>query len=104
MNRSAVKHSVRVAIVGYRCAADIRHCLDALSGSSYRDFEIHVCENGGGDAYRDLVHELAPFAVSASASVKPSDPRAVVQTRTGTLSSGQKLFLHEASDNLGYAG
>lgn len=109
-SRTSLKSSVRVAIVGYRCAADIRSCLDSLTRSSHKDFEVHVCENGGAEAYRDLVHELSSLAGPTDLtgptepSMSPSAAGAIVQTRTGTLASGQKLAVHQASGNLGYAG
>src|SRR4051794_20927254 len=94
---------VCVLIVGYRCAADIRNCLESLSLSSHAAFEVHVCENGGAEAYRELLDELAPLAAVRRA-VEPPRSRSVVETRIGQLGSGQRLYLHQARDNLGYAG
>jgi GT2 family glycosyltransferase len=45
---------IAVAIVGYRNAQDISACLAALARSSHDDFEIVICENGGGEAFEVL--------------------------------------------------
>ena len=72
---------VAVCIVGYRNAEDIRGCLGALAESTYSDFEVQICENGGPDAYALLVEAL--------------------QKR---LTGGQSVTIIEAPGNLGYAG
>lgn len=72
---------VAVCIVGYRNAADIVRCLEALERSTHRDFEVQICENGGSDAYRALTDAL---------------PK--------TLAGGQSVAVTEAATNLGYAG
>jgi Predicted glycosyltransferases len=69
-----------VAMVGYRNAQDILACLQALSVSTYSDFEILICENGGEEAFRQL--------------------RAVLPSR---LSGGQVVRAFQAKSNLGYA-
>jgi GT2 family glycosyltransferase len=48
---------VVVCIVGFRNPGEVAACLDALARSDHRDFEVVICENGGG-APRD---ELAAF-------------------------------------------
>ncbi len=72
---------IAVAIVGYRNAADIARCLEALATSTYADFEVVICENGGPDAYEALVAAI---------------PNA--------LASGQGVRTVLAERNLGYAG
>ena len=71
---------VAVVIVGYRNASDIVRCLAALEKSSYRNFEIVICENGGGEAFAALQSQL---------------PRA--------LANGQTVKLIMAPGNRGYA-
>ena len=75
--------SVRVAvcIVGFRNPDDIAACLEALAGSTYEDFQVVICENGGEPAYRALVERLP-----------------------ATLPGGQPVAIHLAPGNLGYAG
>jgi GT2 family glycosyltransferase len=72
---------VAVCIVGFRNTDDVRHCLAALGSSSYSDFEVVICENGGEEAYRSLAAALAPV-----------------------LPGGQKVTIVLAEGNLGYAG
>lgn len=71
---------VAVCIVGYRNFGDVRQCLKALSKSTYAEFEVIICENGGNAAYRVLVDEMTPF-----------------------LASGQRITTISAPDNPGYA-
>jgi GT2 family glycosyltransferase len=72
---------VAILIVAYRNAEDVSRCLQALATSSYRDFEVVICENGGADAFRRLL-EIAP----------PSLP------------GGQIVSTYQADGNLGFAG
>jgi len=71
---------VVVVIVGYNNAGDISRCADALEKSTYRDFEIVICENSGD----------AGFAALQSA----------IPT---VLSGGQPVKLIKAPSNGGYA-
>jgi GT2 family glycosyltransferase len=72
---------VAVAIVGFRNADDIAHCLAALGRSTYADFEVAIFENGGEAAYAALT--------------------AILPT---TLEGGQPVHVELAPRNLGYAG
>ena len=72
---------VAVAIVGFRNREDILRCLRALSRSTYANFEVAICENGGREAFADLI--------------------AVLPTN---LPDGQPVRAVEAGGNLGYAG
>ena len=72
---------VAVCIVGYRNSEDIAACLSALAESTYSDFEVRICENGGAYAYGALVEALP-----------------------NRLSAGQTVTILEAPGNLGYAG
>jgi N-acetylglucosaminyl-diphospho-decaprenol L-rhamnosyltransferase len=71
---------VAVVIVGYNNAADISRCVAALEQSTYRDFEIVICENGGDAAFAAL--------------------QAVI---TVLLPGGQHVSLIKAPSNGGYA-
>jgi len=79
-SRSAALH-VAVVIVSYKSAADIAGCLRALELSTYPDFRVVVCENGGPEAYDRL--------------------KAALPAR---LAAGQPVEVLLAPDNLGYAG
>ena len=51
---------VAVTIVGYRNVHDIVRCVTALANSTYADFEIVICENGGSVAFEALRTRLPP--------------------------------------------
>ena len=76
----SIKH-VAVVIVGFRNSADISSCLNALARSTYRDFEVVICENGGSAAFADLQRAIPTL-----------------------LPSGQQVRAFEAPKNLGFAG
>ena len=71
---------ISVVIVGFRNPGDVERCLAALSHSSYKEFDVFVCENGGEEAY-DALDSL---------------PR--------QLKGGQMVEFYKASTNLGFAG
>ena len=73
--------SVAVAIVGYRNPDDLVRCIAALQASTYQDYQVVICENGGEAAYQALQRCLPT-----------------------TLRGGQPLQLIQAPDNLGFAG
>ena len=50
---------VVIAIVATDEAKNIVGCLGSLNNSSYRDFSVIVCENGGLDAFDRDVKEVA---------------------------------------------
>lgn len=72
---------VVVCIVGFRNPDDISSCLQALEQSTYGDFEVAICENGGAAAFEAL------------SAVLPS-----------VLKGGQLVRAMLAAANLGYAG
>lgn len=72
---------VVICIVGFRNPDDIVACLAELARSTYADFEIVVCENGGEAAFEALLRLVPP-----------------------RLASGQAVKIIKATSNLGYAG
>ena len=72
---------VVVAIVGYRNLDDIRRCAAALASSTYTNFEVVICENGGS-------------AGQGRAGCRPG-------ARPPWWSA---ITVIEAAENLGYAG
>lgn len=72
---------VAVCIVSFRNPADVARCLEGLSKSEWRDFEVVICENGGAAAFEAL-----------SARIPQSLPQ------------GQPVRAVLADGNLGYAG
>lgn len=65
--------SVATTIVSYRSAEDICALLDALAQQTHRDLSVQVCENGGAQAYDDLLQALEAGAMP---SQQPSRIRA----------------------------
>ena len=72
---------VAVVVVGFGNCEDILRCLSALALSTYDNFEIVICENGGERARQELMRRA------------PSH-----------LPSGQPLRLVSDGRNLGFAG
>lgn len=72
---------VAITIVGFRNLPDIQACLVALAESTYRDFEVVICENGGDAAFTHLTQALRQ-----------------------RLPSGQAVRVVQAPGNVGYAG
>lgn len=72
---------IAVCIVAFRDAPQIVACLEALGRSDFPDFQVVICENGGAQAYADLVARV-PL----------------------TLAGGQAVTTYRAEGNLGYAG
>jgi GT2 family glycosyltransferase len=72
---------VAICIVGFRNEDDIAACLEALALSTYADFQVVVCENGGRAAYDRLLARV---------------PK--------RLPGGQPVRVQLAPGNLGYAG
>jgi N-acetylglucosaminyl-diphospho-decaprenol L-rhamnosyltransferase len=71
---------VAIAIVGFRNCGDIVRCMAALERSTYQDFEVVICENGGPAAYESLTAALGTH-----------------------LAYGQKITVLESQTNGGYA-
>jgi GT2 family glycosyltransferase len=95
---------VVVILVTYKNGADAKACLASLERSTYRNFEVHICENGGRDAFRDLTAQFGREAVLQDAPGQ-RDLSRILETWRGVLpDGGQTLFLHSAAGNLGYAG
>ena len=72
---------VVIVIVGFRNAGDIQRCLAAIGSSTYEDFEVVICENGGREAFEALA--------------------AAIPAR---LPGGQAVTMLLAPSNLGFAG
>jgi GT2 family glycosyltransferase len=97
---------VVVVVVGFDCTADVLNCLESLQASTYRDFEIHICENGGSKAFGELVAALSKrFALALPAAAMPVADDRIAETRSDRLPpDGTPLVVHRAQANLGYAG
>ena len=90
---------VWIIIVGYRNADEVETCLRAVSLQSYADWGVVVCENGGGDAFLDLVRTLR-----GSPPSEVADMPCEIRRGSKSLIGSRRCVLLEAVDNLGYAG
>lgn len=56
-----VSSAIPIIIVGFRNPTDIDRCLSALSRMGQApSFEVFICENGGPEAYKELVSNYHP--------------------------------------------
>jgi GT2 family glycosyltransferase len=83
---------VSVGIVSFRNSDDVVHCLEALSGQTFRAFDVVVCENGGAEAYAAL-RSRAPATLPGGQSV-----RLVQAPGNGGFASGVNICLRAAPD------
>ena len=81
-----------VVIVAYRNPADVLTCLQALAGSTYEQFEVVICENGGPEAFEALQAQL-PSALPGGQPV-----RAVLAPGNLGYAGGVNLGLRQAPD------
>jgi N-acetylglucosaminyl-diphospho-decaprenol L-rhamnosyltransferase len=102
---------VAVLIVGYNNPDDVAHCLAALSRAAASPrFDIFICENGGLEAYhelmRNLVEETACYAAAegADAQGEPASAPFLATRRLKLVSRHANVVVGCADDNLGYAG
>src|SRR4051812_404076 len=63
---------VAICIVAFRNPDDVNVCLKALARSTYTDFEVVICENGGTEAYERLT-ALLPTALPGGQTVRAVD-------------------------------
>ena len=93
-----------IAIVGYRNADDVANCVAALSRAAEKNFLVSICENGGREAYRDLIFALEKLVEPANSAQKILDDR-VADIWSGRLLQGnQRIRIYRAKSNIGYAG
>jgi N-acetylglucosaminyl-diphospho-decaprenol L-rhamnosyltransferase len=97
---------VIVIVVGFECAADIVRCLKSLQKSTYRAFEIHICENGGSEAFDELIGALSKgFSLALPTIPTAASDARIAETRADRLGpEGPPIVVHRAEANLGYAG
>jgi N-acetylglucosaminyl-diphospho-decaprenol L-rhamnosyltransferase len=98
---------IPIVVVAYRNPADVCGCLTALA-KARRDpsFCVAICENGGADAYNELVAALrrdgAPCAGPCLAV--PCSAAAFTRVCRLKLAGAVDVLVAEARENLGYAG
>ncbi len=103
---------IPVIIVSFRNAQDVNGCIGVVARmASEPKLAIFICENGGADAFNDLVAVLTgPDGACDphSLPVAPTGARFVrsVRLRLRTSDPSKAVWVHvgEAYENLGYAG
>ncbi len=97
-----------VIIVSYCTAEDVANCLVSLDRlPAEPDFSVHVCENGGAEAWSDLCATLLRPGGPCVSAEDVSSPFQRYFKRIVCLrlrESGRLVLLGEAPENLGYAG
>src|SRR5664279_1901238 len=83
---------VAVVIVGFNNAGDISRCVTALEKSTYRDFEIVICENSG-DAGFAALQSVIPDALSGGQPV-----RLIKAAGNGGYASGINIAISASKD------
>ena len=105
---STCRFDIAVLIVGFRNPEDIRNCLIALAHIE-RDptFDVFICENGGREAYHELVEALTCLPC-LHAECDPADVGGIAAftevRRLRFKSRASNVWIGCAKDNLGYAG
>lgn len=94
-----------IIIVGFRCSDDIAQVVTCLTKIKTPDHVVHICENGGVEAFGELVAALLPLGCEEPQSVPERHVGTMLGTRCIRLADGgTKVYLHQATGNLGYAG
>ena len=104
--------AVPVIIVSFRNADDVNACLGAVARMAPEPKPtVFICENGGADAFNDLLAALTGPEGPCdphSQPLAPAGPRFVrtVRLRLRTSDPSKVIWVHvgEACENLGYAG
>ncbi|HWA03393.1 MAG TPA: glycosyltransferase family 2 protein [Rhizomicrobium sp.] len=82
---------VAVLIVAFRNTSDVVRCMKSLGRSTYPDFEVVICENGGEEAYRKLVAALDEARAGPRTKV-------VLAPSNGGFAAGVNICLDTARD------
>lgn len=98
-----------VLIVSYGNPADVDRCLKSLARSTWPDFEVFVCENGGLERFLRLKALLtAPDGAleqaNRSETIGSPEGRLTIVEECKLRHSGVRVLLGAAQENLGYAG
>ncbi len=94
-----------IAIVAYRNAEDVRTCLAALARQRARDFSVHICENGGLEAFARLVDGLSGMVTAAADGDDLGGAVADEPVWRGQMvGGGQPIHVICSRANRGYAG
>lgn len=101
---STVPHVV-IAIVATDEAKNIVGCLGSLSGSTYREFSVVICENGGQDAFERDVQEMAKIAGMVGADAEGDARLGGAEGRRFHLGPDRRVVtVLRSRENRGYSG
>ncbi len=98
---------IPIVIIGFRNASDVCGCLAALAKERREpSFAIYICENGGPQAYDDLVAALSAESGPCASGVLPLDEPGAAFARGHCLklAGSINVSVAQARENLGYAG
>jgi GT2 family glycosyltransferase len=107
---SPYRAKLAVLIVSYGNPLDVSRCLKSLAQSTWKEFEVFICENGGQDAFRQLIVVLTEQTrVLEQLDSRPDE----IDKSGGRLAAVETYQLSgapipvriaAATENLGYAG
>ena len=101
---STVPHVV-IAIVATDEPKNISGCLGSLDGSTYREFSVVICENGGYDAFERDVREMAKVPGMVEADAEADDRRGDDEGRRFHLGTDRRVVtVLRSRENRGYSG
>lgn len=87
---------VAVIMVGFRNADDVEQAVGCLQRMNYRNLSVHICENGGREAFVAMARALG--------MANTGDGETDISIMLEGLHGPFEATLHLAPDNLGYAG
>jgi GT2 family glycosyltransferase len=102
-----VPEALAIIIVAYGNPADIQDTLAALCRADPEPaFAVHICENGGTDAYRALINLLTrdEGLLTENAENPWLAGHVFREVRAFRLRTGTPVFIGDAGENLGYGG
>ena len=108
LNMQRIWEATPVIIVSYRTPGDVAGCLTSLDTMEAEPaFSVHICENGGGQAFHELCDALlksdGPCIADAGDAWSFAGP--FNRTQCFRLRRGNaRVLVGEAATNLGYAG
>jgi N-acetylglucosaminyl-diphospho-decaprenol L-rhamnosyltransferase len=96
---------VVIAIVATDEAKNIVGCLGSLDGSTFREFSVVICENGGRDAFERDVREMAKVPGMVEDDAEADNRLGGAEGRRFRLGADRRpVTLLRSRENRGYSG
>lgn len=99
---------VVIAIVSTNDRLNVINCLKSLAASTYRSFCVVICENGGQEAFEQIVGSVSDLEFIAEIEQSVSDRTSITWSSDyhnfALNEGGQVVTILNAARNLGYAG